>query len=269
MILRDYHVHTNLCDGKDSPEEVVISAIEKGFTALGFSGHNTLRDEYWCMSRENTEVYRKEVSRLKEKYRDKLEILCGIEQDYYSEPATGYDYIIGSVHCLKATDGSLIALDDTAQILKDAIDKHFGGDSLALAKEYFQTVSDVADKTGADIVGHFDLILKFEDKTPMFDSSHPEYIKAAIAAIDKLSEKNVLFEVNTGAMARGYRKVPYPEAHLLRYIREKGCDVVITGDCHDCRYLGDGFKEALALVKECGFTRVAHLTKSGISYTDI
>ena len=269
MILRDYHVHTNLCDGENTPEEVVISAIEKGFATLGFSGHNTLKDEYWCMSRENTEIYRKEIARLKKKYRDKLEILCGIEQDYYSEPAQGYDYIIGSVHCLEAPDGSLIALDDTAEILHNAIDSHFGGSSLALAEKYFETVSNVADKTGADIVGHFDLILKFQDKLPMFDNKHPDYLKAAKTAINKLSEKNVLFEVNTGAMVRGYRKVPYPEAPLLRYIREKGCDVVITGDCHDCRYLGDGFKEALALIRECGFTRVAHLTKSGISYTDI
>ena len=51
MIRTDLHVHTTYCDGKNTPEEVVLSAIEKGVERLGFSGHAyTSFDESYCMS---------------------------------------------------------------------------------------------------------------------------------------------------------------------------------------------------------------------------
>lgn len=268
MINRDYHVHTNLCDGKDSPEEVVLSAIEKGFTTLGFSGHSPLGNEYWCMTKESEKLYRQEIARLKEKYKGKIEILCGIEQDYYSDKSSGYDYVIGSVHGIRIQNETVF-MDDTDDALRKGIDKHFGGDALSLAERYFELVADVKNKTGADIIGHFDLLLKFNEKCPLFDTTHPRYINAARKAIDILSEQNVLFEVNTGAMQRGYRTSPYPEKQMLSYIKEKGCDVIITGDCHDSSALGFGFEEALELVKECGFSRVAFLSEDEIKFTQI
>ena len=35
------HTHTLFCDGRDTPEDMVLSAIEKGFSVLGFSGHSS------------------------------------------------------------------------------------------------------------------------------------------------------------------------------------------------------------------------------------
>ena len=40
MILTDLHVHTNYCDGKNTPEEMVLAAIEKGMECIGFSVHS-------------------------------------------------------------------------------------------------------------------------------------------------------------------------------------------------------------------------------------
>lgn len=270
MIKRDYHIHTNLCDGKDTAEETVLAAIEKGFDTIGFSGHSPLADEYWCMSEENLATYKTEIARLKEKYKDKIEILLGIEQDYYSDTDSdfAYDYIIGSVHGIKVSDG-FVFMDDTAQGLKKGIEKHFGGDPLLLAEEYFRLVSDVKNKTGADIIGHFDLLLKFQEDSPIFDTSHPRYIKAAKDAVDKLSLQNVLFEVNTGAISRGYRTSPYPDSDILRYICEKGCDVILTSDCHNKINLAYDFENTVKLLKNCGFKRIAYLTNSKTEYTDI
>ena len=269
MINRDYHIHTNLCDGKDAPKDMVNAAVNKGFTTLGFSGHAPLGSEYWCMTPENFEVYKKEILSLKEEFKDKIEILCGIEQDYYSETETdSFDYVIGSVHGLKVDDG-FVFMDDTDDGLQKGINEHFEGDPLLLAERYFETVADVKNKTGADIIGHFDLLLKFQEKTPIFDTTHPRYVNAAKKAIDTLATQNVLFEVNTGAMSRGYRTAPYPEKQMLMYIKEKGCDVILTSDCHNKDFLGFGFEAALKLIKECSFTRLAYLTKDGVNYTDI
>ena len=33
------HTHTTYCDGKSTPEQIVLSAIKHGFDSIGFSGH--------------------------------------------------------------------------------------------------------------------------------------------------------------------------------------------------------------------------------------
>ncbi|MDP4119064.1 MAG: PHP domain-containing protein, partial [Bacillota bacterium] len=38
----NFHTHTVFCDGNDTVEELVRAAEEKGFDALGFSGHSYL-----------------------------------------------------------------------------------------------------------------------------------------------------------------------------------------------------------------------------------
>ena len=71
----NYHTHTNFCDGKHTAEEMVKAAIEKGFYRLGFSGHSyTSFDESYCMSEEGTQEYIREITRLKELYKEQIEI---------------------------------------------------------------------------------------------------------------------------------------------------------------------------------------------------
>jgi predicted metal-dependent phosphoesterase TrpH len=54
MIFTDLHVHTTFSDGKNTPEEVVLSAIDMGFDAIGFSGHGyTDFDLTYCMKDMN------------------------------------------------------------------------------------------------------------------------------------------------------------------------------------------------------------------------
>ena len=37
-LLSSVHVHTKLCDGKNTPEELALSAWKAGLKTLGFSG---------------------------------------------------------------------------------------------------------------------------------------------------------------------------------------------------------------------------------------
>ena len=39
MLLANYHTHTTLCDGSDTPEAVAAEANRLGIKHLGFSGH--------------------------------------------------------------------------------------------------------------------------------------------------------------------------------------------------------------------------------------
>ena len=38
--LQNLHQHCTFCDGKDTPEEMIAYAIEKGFDSIGFSSHS-------------------------------------------------------------------------------------------------------------------------------------------------------------------------------------------------------------------------------------
>ena len=99
-LLSSVHVHTKLCDGKNTPEELALSAWKAGLKTLGFSGHShTPHDIEYCMTNARTQLYRAQVAKLKERYAGKLDILCGLEWDLYSDddPAA-YDYWIGSAH---------------------------------------------------------------------------------------------------------------------------------------------------------------------------
>lgn len=227
--MRDLHVHSNFSDGQSTPEEIVQAALGLGLTELGFSDHSyTSYDESCCIPKARLPEYKQAIDALKERYRDQIRILCGIEQDYYSdEPAVGYDYVIGSVHAVKV-GAAYLNVDESAQVQKAAVEEYFGGDYYAFAELYFETVADVVRKTNADIIGHFDLVSKF----CLFDESHPRYIAAWKQAVDRLLPSGKPFEINTGAISRGYRSIPYPNPQMIAYIREKGGRFVLSSDSH-------------------------------------
>lgn len=247
MITKDLHMHTCYCDGSAAPEDMVISAIEKGLSTVGISGHSyTFFDESYCMQKTAVPRYLAECRYLRAKYYDRIHVLCGVEQDYYSDyPTDEFDYVIGSVHYIKV-DEEYIPVDESVAILKDAVEKHFNGDIYALCELYFATVADVVNKTDCDIIGHFDLISKFievgddacdvphtgDSANAIFDVNHPRYIAAWQKAVDTLLKHDVPFEINTGAISRGYRTSPYPNEDMIAYIKEHGGRFVLSSDAH-------------------------------------
>ena len=253
MILSDFHIHTRFCDGADEPEAIVEAALRIGMRRMGFSGHaHTPFDPTACMSVENTEAYKLEITRLKAKYAGKIEIYLGVEQDYFSDLPTGdYDYVIGSTHYLYA-GGEYRHVDWGADRLRTAVDECFDGDPYALAEAYYRQEADVARKTGADIIGHFDLLTKFNEADPLFDEEHPRYVAASNAALDALIETRRPFEINTGAISRGYRTTPYPSLRLMRRIAEHGGAAVLSSDSHRADTLCFRFEECRELAASVG-----------------
>lgn len=240
--MTDLHVHTTFSDGRSTPEEMVQAAIAKGMTTLGFSDHSyTHFDTAYCIPKEKIPAYRAEIEALKAQYAGQIEILCGIEQDFYSEESTeGYDYVIGSVHYVKA-GGKYLPVDESRQALLRAVQEAFSGDFYALAEAYYQTVALVAEKLQPTIIGHFDLISKFNEDGKLFDETHPRYIAAWQAAADRLLKAEIPFEINTGAVSRGYRTAPYPAAPIREYLANRGARFLWSSDSHRADTLCFGF----------------------------
>ncbi len=243
-MLYNYHTHTCLCDGENTAEEMVQKAIELGLSELGFSGHSyTAFDKEACMSRENTERYKREITALKEKYRDKINILLGIEYDYLSdESRDGYDYVIGSVHYL-LKDGEYVFADYSRERQMDSVNRYYGGDYYAFIEDYYAAVADVYNKTKCDIIGHFDLITKYNANGDLFDTNHPRYIKAWKTAADAIIKTPAVVEINTGGIARGYLKEPYPAKEIIDYFKANGKKLIFSSDCHNKEFLLCGYED--------------------------
>lgn len=262
--LQNLHTHTTYCDGADTPEELILSAIEKGFDSLGFSGHSPMfYSDYSVLTPEKTLLYKEEIGRLKEKYRDRLEIFCGLEYDMYcQEDQSGYDYLIGAVHYLKLGE-KYVGFDRSAEVVKQVIDTHFDGDGMRYAKAYYEALAELPSYGKFDIIGHFDLICKHSEKVKLFDENSKEYKKYVLEAADALRGKIPLFEVNTGAIARGYRTSPYPTMDIIKQLKEMGFGVCISSDCHDAKKLDCHFAESEELLRACGFREKFVLTDRG------
>ena len=262
--IQNLHTHSRYCDGKDTPEEMIKAAIEKGFESIGFSGHSyTDFDAVSSMSPEGTEQYKKEIRALAEKYRDKIKVYLGIEYDFYSDIDTSdFDYVIGSVHCLKFGD-VYKGVDCSREMTASIIAEHFGGDGLAFAKAYYDTLAQLPTRVNADIIGHIDLISKFRGSVSFFEEESKDYLNIVAEAIAALKGKIPFFEVNTGAIGRGYRTTPYPHPLVLNELKNQGFKAVITSDCHDSRKLDVGYDAAEELLKKCGFKEYYILTDKG------
>lgn len=267
MMKSNCHTHTVYCDGKNTAREMVVAAIGKGFTSLGFSGHSPMKNESeWTMTPESTLLYRDEIQKLKKEYEGRLEILCGIELDnrYAGIDTDDFDYVIGSVHQFEK-NGKIYEIDYTPELLSKAAEDLFDGSFNKMCKDYYETLADFIVNEKVDIVGHIDLVTKFNLDTVLFDESDEEYRRYAFNAVDKILENKpgMIFEVNTGAMYRVGKKEPYPAEFLLGYIFEKGGRVTLTSDSHSVDSLDFAFEKAKALIKKCGFDEILHLTLQG------
>ena len=85
----------------------------------------------------------------------------------------------------------------------------------------------------------------------------------AIEAAEALAGKIPFFEVNTGAISRGYRTTPYPAPFLLKELHRLGYGAVISSDCHDKRALDCWYPEAAGLLLAHGFREIYVLTAPG------
>ncbi len=265
IIKQNLHTHTTYCDGKDTPREIIEEAIKRGFDSIGFSGHShMMHDSYKIFGRpEKTSDYYEEISRLKEEYSNKIKIFCGIEYDMYTGCDISYfDYSIGAMHYLKIGD-KMVGFDRIAVRVKEVIDNCFGGNGMEYAKEYYKQLGELPNYAKFDIIGHFDIITKHIDNENFFDYKSEEYLSAAFEAAGKLKGKIPYFEVNTGAISRGYRKTPYPAEPILKELLRLGFGAVITSDCHDKNMLDCHFTEAEKLLKKCGFKERYVLTENG------
>ena len=250
-MLANFHTHTVFDDGKHTPEEIVLSAIEKGFSAIGFSGHGyTDFDVRYCMT--DADGFRAEILRLKDQYRGDIQIYLGAEEDAFAPvDRDAFDYIIGSSHYFHLGD-RYYPIDSGMSYFSECL-KAFDHDVLRLAQTYYGAFWDYIRVRKPDIVGHFDLITKFDEQDTDLFLNCADYRRVAESCAEKVAQTGCLIEVNTGAISRGYRVTPYPSEHLLYRLKQLDARLILSSDSHHKDTIDFGFDEAKQRLREIGF----------------
>lgn len=247
----NYHMHTTFCDGKNTAEEMVLSAIEKEMVSIGFSGHGyTEFDQTYCM--KDMIGYMEEVWRLQKKYKNQIQIYLGVEEDAFAPVnRKGFDYVIGSSHYFDK-EGRYLPIDLSNECFKECF-AQFQYDVVSLAENYYTSFCKYIANYKPHIIGHFDLITKFDEVGTSLFLQNPKYNEVAEKYVNIATESNCIFEVNTGAMARGLRTTPYPSENLLHILKKNGAKITISSDSHSQETLNFGFEDMRQYLYDIGF----------------
>lgn len=262
--LSNLHTHSVMSDGANTLEEMVRAAVDRGFVSLGFSDHGWAEyDRESCIPQEREGEYAAECRRLQRAYAGQIQLAVGYEHDALAPCAdfSPYDYVIESVHYVRA-GGEFLSIDASAQALQSAIDRHFSGDPYGIVGAYYDTVCQSIEAASGQILGHMDLVTKFNEGDQMFSVADARFMDRALEALRLAVERELIVEINTGAMSRGYRRSPYPSPALLKALCGMGGRVTISSDCHRAEWMDFAFEQAAECARSAGF-RESWIWKDG------
>lgn len=280
MLKFNYHSHTDYCDGFSTAEDMIKSAIEKGFNYYGVSSHAPLPfDTDWTMKEKDLNQYIDEINYLKQKYKDRITVLLGLEIDYLQDSEStlvkdgllsGIDYIIGSVHFLgKLKDATRWTVDYDKREFEKGIRESFDGDAKTAIKTYYKLIGDMAVVMKPDIIAHLDLIKKNNSGNYFFDESETWYVETVRNCLKRISKTSSIIEINTGGVARGYMTEFYPSDWILKEVLDMKIPVTISSDSHKSEDVAFGFNDAVLKLDVMGFEKVNYLTENGWQEIDI
>lgn len=281
------HTHSTFCDGKNSVEEIIVAAIEKGFTTLGFSSHSLFPFAAgWHIPHDDFPEYEKTVREMAAKYADKIQIICGYEADYFpnvTKPAKEHyrwgnlnpDYLIGSVHYVVSDKGFYSVDNSIEKVQKNLIRLYGDGENWSSVNakkavgDYFAAEREMLKKCDLDILGHADLIRLRNDKLHYFDENESWYKSEVKATAKAIAKSGVIVEINTGAIARGNMDSLYPSDYFLSLLHDMNVPICVNSDAHTIANLDAAYDRAYAAAKKIGYKELSYPVAGKIIHVDL
>jgi histidinol-phosphatase (PHP family) len=189
--------------------------------------------------------YVNEILQLKQTYRDKIEVLLGVESDFFPEHADIYrscfepypfDYIIGSVHNV---DGVSIFNKKRWNGLTEK-------EKIKTKENYYSLIEQSARSGMFQILGHIDAMKGFY---PAFSNIQTAAVEHTLKVI---GENDIAIEINTSGKTKDVGGW-YPSDDMLEMALHYGVHVTFGSDAHDPHRVGDEFDLVQGRLKEIGF----------------
>ncbi|WP_188990268.1 histidinol-phosphatase [Paenibacillus nasutitermitis] len=249
----DLHTHHDRCGHAEGKiEQYIQSALKQGLKAIGISDHSPFfgmeEDQPLpgiAMAKSEFPHYIKEVLELKKKYEGQIDVLLGVESDFFPEYAEVYrqvysqyplDYIIGSVHYV---EGITIFNRKRWDQLDEA-------GKIRLKDKYHDLIVQSARSGMFDILGHIDAM---KGRYPEFSEIPSRNLEKAIKAI---GECDMTIEINTSGSTKDVGGW-YPSDHILELALHSGVKVTMGSDAHIPGRVADEFEFVTRRLKEIGF----------------
>lgn len=247
----DFHVHSDFSlDSKTPMEAIVKTAIEKNLRAICFTDHvdfEATKEKIDLMFRPLD--YFRDINRVKYTYKEKIEVLGGVEigmqphlADRYSKFISdyGFDFVIMSIH---AIDNKDIYLDFDKMELSQS----------EIISRYYDSVLECVDAfDDYDVLGHLDYIDRylFTDGTPI---KYDNYMDKIEIILKRLIEKGKGIEVNSGGLRYNLEGF-HPKHQILKLYKDLGGEIITFGsDSHTIHHIGYEYKQAERALKDLGF----------------
>jgi histidinol-phosphatase (PHP family) len=260
-VIVDYHMHPRRPAGAVEEIDHTLEAIERyveaagraGVDEIGFSEHVYYFAEtrqVWDLPyqldrcRFPLEAYCRAVTTAKERG---LPVKLGLEVDYLpgrvdelSELLEPYpwDYLLGSIHWIEG-----LAVDQRPGLWEDRSVED-------VWRAYFETLGEAAEAGFCDVLAHPDLA-KIWGERP--DASVVSDLHERVAAA--VGATGLAVEVSAAGLRKPVGEV-YPDAALLRLLRERGVPVTLASDAHLASDVGRGIGDALAHARAAGYETV-------------
>lgn len=250
-ISTDHHIHTRLCNhASGEMEEYVEAGIANGLHRIIFLEHFEIGISYFestWLREEDFIFYCSEGKRLKEKYKNKIQIGIGVEigynPDYVSETlgflkSFSWDWVGLSYHFLKS-DGMHANLVSKRQYNLDALGK-IGVDNVITM--YLQSLMKAIEQIPANMLCHLDAVLRHHPEI-QFMPRHYSLIRELLEAMVR---KKMALEVNTSGFH--IRGEPFPSLSILKEAITLGIPLAAASDAHRPADVGRHFDKLPALL---------------------
>lgn len=258
---------------KGQLEGVVQAAIERGFSTYGLSEHaprfrreHLYPEEQHLLPADLLATFRRYVAsaiELRERVGERLELLIGFETEALPvedwpdrmrelRRSAPFDYIVGSVHSVGD-----IWVDLNAETTERAARLCGGFEPLRCA--YFDRLAELVQTLKPEVVGHVDLIRRFEPPEFRFNALELKHAEGVLVAA---RAAGAALEVNAAPFRRGFGPV-YPGPQVLARAREMGVCVTLGDDSHGPEGVGVGLEACVAAIAAAGYREIHYLTRRG------
>ncbi|HEX2916682.1 MAG TPA: histidinol-phosphatase HisJ [Chloroflexia bacterium] len=270
----DYHTHTIYSNhGKGHPREMAAIAVERGMPALGFSEHFPLPEGFTepsgtaNMRWEQIEQYIREVREAQEEFGSRLKILLGYEVDYLPTADEvmranlakySPDYKVGSIHIVDRfrSDHENWLIDYSPGIFEEGLEENGGPE--AVYRRYYELVRDYARAHDHAIVGHLDLIKKYNAGGRYFDLNGNDYLSQVEATLDVLKAAGKIVEINTAGLFKEIGEL-YPSDRVLQMMLERRLPICLSSDAHQPGHVAREFSSTWDKLIKMGFEQLTGL----------
>lgn len=255
MLSYDYHLHTSFSSDSDAPmEDMIRQAILLDLKSICFTEHH---DMDWPENEDHftflvdTKSYQQSLYELREKYKNHIEILFGIElglQPHLKAELINYtknypfDFVIGSSHLVDRMD----------PYYPDLFEKY--SDEKAVFRRSFECIlKNLEVFTDFDVCGHLDYIVRYAPNQEQY-YNYLDDIDLIDCILKKCVEHQIGLEINTSGWKYGLSS-PHPAIGIFKRYKELGGEIVTIGsDAHKPEHIAWGFERIPDFLREAGFS---------------